>query len=338
MINGIEDEIYKYVNQKLDEIEEEFNIKILYAVESGSRGWGFANDESDYDIRFIYIRPLSDYLSIVHKRDVIDINDLGRRDYKYDLDFSGWDITKTLQLHRKSNPSLREYIVHNMVYRGDTSFLEGLPEFDLVTLKQAYGGMTYSNWNKYVKGDEMTKSVTKRYCYCIRQILAWILIDEYNDPYAPINIDELFKIFENKEDSPLAPQLLEDMHSLVDYYRDNCSTNHLSERAIMNLSTWVVTYLDIMKTKQGKSKELPDIEIYNQRFKEILTQTGPYGLKSDIYDRWHLCKYGNHYPSYSWCDKGWWNNIDSNPADTDIFCEDFEEKERYYYSKRGFVI
>ena len=87
MINGIEDEVYKYVNKELDNIEKEFGVKILYAVESGSRGWGFANEESDYDVRFIYIRPLSDYLSIAHKRDVIDINDLGKRDYKYDLDF-----------------------------------------------------------------------------------------------------------------------------------------------------------------------------------------------------------------------------------------------------------
>lgn len=272
MINGIEDDVYEYVNQKLDELEEEFNIKILYAVESGSRGWGFANEESDYDVRFIYIRPIEDYLSIEQIRDVIDMHDLGERKYKYDVDFSGWDITKTLQLHRRSNPSLREYIVHKMVYRGDVSFLNGLPDFDLTTLKQAYGGMTYSNWKKYVKGEYMTKKVTKRYCYCIRQILAWILIDEYNDQYAPIHIDELLKIFEKKEDSPFAPQLLEDMHTLIDYYKDNCSTNHLSERAIMNLSIWISTYIDVMKTKQGKSQELPDIEIYNRRFRCILRE------------------------------------------------------------------
>ena len=276
MINGIDDEVYAYVNHELDKIEEEFGVKVLYAVESGSRGWGFANEESDYDVRFIYIRPIEDYLSISRVRDVIDMHDLGRREYKYDMDFSGWDITKTLLLHRKSNPSLREHIVHKMVYRGDTDFLRGLPDFDLVTLKQAYGSMTYSNWKKYVKGEDMTKTVTKRYCYCIRQILAWILIDEYNDPYAPINIDELFEIFENKEDSPLAPQLLQDMHSIINYYRDNCSTNHLSERAIMNVSTWISTYLNIMRVHQGKPKELPDIKIYNQRFIELLYKENYY--------------------------------------------------------------
>ena len=70
MINGIEDDVYKYVNQELDKIEEKFGVKILYAVESGSRGWGFANETSDYDVRFIYIRPENDYLSIKEIRDV----------------------------------------------------------------------------------------------------------------------------------------------------------------------------------------------------------------------------------------------------------------------------
>ena len=95
-INGISKEIYTYVNQELFNLEKEFNIKILYAVESGSRGWGFSNEDSDYDVRFYYIRPVEEYLTIERKRDVIDMHNLGRRVYEYDLDFSGWDITKTL--------------------------------------------------------------------------------------------------------------------------------------------------------------------------------------------------------------------------------------------------
>lgn len=263
-------DIYKYVNEQLDLIEKEFNVKVLYAVESGSRGWGFANEDSDYDVRFIYVRPYDDYLTIDNKRDVIDINDLGKREYEYDLDFSGWDIKKALGLHRKSNPSLREHIVHHMVYRGNTNFFNGLPSFDPTVLKAAYGGMTYSNWKKYVKGEDMTPRVTKRYCYCIRQILAWILIDEYDDMYAPINIDELFAIFEDNQ--VFSEQLMEDMHTLIDYYRSGCKLNRLSERCILNLSTFISRYLQIMKTPQGKPNELPDIEIYNKRFREIICQ------------------------------------------------------------------
>ena len=271
MINGIPKDVYNYVNQELDKIEEEFGVHILYAVESESRGWGFANENSDYDVRFIYVRPLSDYLSINQPRDVIDMQDLGRREYKYDLDLSGWDITKTLGLHRKSNPALREHMLHTMVYRGNCDFLKDLPDFDIITLKHAYGSMTYNNYMKYIHNahtDDFSPRVVKIYCYCIRQILAWILIDEYNDVNAPINIDIILDRFE-KEDI-IGDGLLQDMRDCIDFYRSGCKSNKLSEEKILRLSKWIHTYLQITKTAQGKKKELPDIDIYNERFREIL--------------------------------------------------------------------
>ena len=270
-INGISKEIYTYVNQELFNLEKEFNIKILYAVESGSRGWGFSNEDSDYDVRFYYIRPVEEYLTIERKRDVIDMHNLGRRVYEYDLDFSGWDITKTLHQHRKSNPTLREHILHTMVYKGNADFLNGLPEFDVNTLKHAYGSMTYGNYMKYIhnkRTDDFSPRVVKTYCYCIRQILALILIDEYNDVNAPIQIDKLLNIFEDKD--LLGEQLLEDMHTCIDYYRSNCKLNRLSERAIRNLSHWIYTWLQVTRTPQGKQRELPSVEIYNERFRELL--------------------------------------------------------------------
>lgn len=270
MINGINEDVYNYVNQELDKLEEEFNIKILYAVETGSRGWGFANNDSDYDVRFYYIRPLYNYLSIDKKRDVIDINDLGRREYEYDLDFSGWDITKVLQLHRQSNPNLREHMLHNMVYRGNCDFLKDLPDFDITTLKHAYGSMTYNNYMKYINGartDDFSPRVVKTYCYCIRQILAWILIDRYNDVNAPINIDIILDRF--KDEDIIGDGLLQDMRDLVDFYRSGCKSNKLSEEKILRLNKWIHTYLEVTKTMQGERRELPDIEIYNERFRQI---------------------------------------------------------------------
>jgi len=89
--------------RELKAIEERENVKILYACESGSRAWGFPSKDSDYDVRFIYIRPLNWYLSILDKRDVIElpINDV--------LDISGWDIRKALKLFKKSNPPMLEW-------------------------------------------------------------------------------------------------------------------------------------------------------------------------------------------------------------------------------------
>jgi predicted nucleotidyltransferase len=59
--------------KELDNIEQTHGVKIIYACESGSRAWGFASKDSDYDVRFIYAHPNNWYLSIAEKKDVIEI-------------------------------------------------------------------------------------------------------------------------------------------------------------------------------------------------------------------------------------------------------------------------
>ena len=71
---------------KLDEIENRENVRILPAVESGSRAWGFASPDSDYDVRFIYVRPKEDYLRLEKTKDVIELPIEG------ELDINGWDL------------------------------------------------------------------------------------------------------------------------------------------------------------------------------------------------------------------------------------------------------
>ena len=84
--------IEETIRQKLSEIEENYNVKIIYACESGSRAWGFASPDSDYDVRFVYVRDLRDYLRLDAVRDVIEyeLNDI--------YDINGWDIKKLLLL------------------------------------------------------------------------------------------------------------------------------------------------------------------------------------------------------------------------------------------------
>jgi predicted nucleotidyltransferase len=90
--------------QNLSQIEADYDVRILWAVESGSRSWGFESPDSDYDVRFLYVNRPNWYLSIEEGRDVIElpIND--------DLDISGWDLRKTLRLFNKSNPVLLEWL------------------------------------------------------------------------------------------------------------------------------------------------------------------------------------------------------------------------------------
>ncbi len=100
---NFEGTIEELVLMKIKEIEEKENVKVLHAVESGSRSWGIASPDSDYDVRFVYVRNKDFYLSLCENKDFIDweLNEV--------LDINGWDLKKALQYFHKSNATLFEY-------------------------------------------------------------------------------------------------------------------------------------------------------------------------------------------------------------------------------------
>lgn len=160
------------INQKLMEIEQSENIAILHAVESGSRAWGFPSPDSDYDVRFIYIRKPEFYFKLEKTRDVIElpINDM--------LDINGWDLNKTLRLLHGSNPTLFEWMSSPVVYR-QTDFIDHLRPimdnyFSCKSGLYHYLSMAEGNYRDYLKG-EMVRA--KKYFYVLRPLLAckWIL-------------------------------------------------------------------------------------------------------------------------------------------------------------------
>jgi predicted nucleotidyltransferase len=176
----------KTIIEKLKEIEEGHSIKVLFAVESGSRAWGFPSKDSDYDVRFVYIKRPDWYLSIDEKRDVIEvpINDL--------LDINGWDIRKALKLFRKSNPPLLEWLESNIIYDENYGFRE-----EMRTLKERvfspkasmhhYLSMAKGNFREYLQGEQVK---IKKYFYVLRPVLACLWIEKYN-ANPPILFQEL---------------------------------------------------------------------------------------------------------------------------------------------------
>ena len=157
---------------KLRQIEKEQNVKILLAVESGSRAWGFASPDSDYDVRFIYVRLAKEYLRLEKTRDVIElpIHD--------EFDINGWDLQKTLRLLYRSNPTLFEWFSSPIVYL-ETDFADRFREvmMDYFSTKKSlyhYISMAEGNYREYLKG-EMVKA--KKYFYVLRPVLAcqWVL-------------------------------------------------------------------------------------------------------------------------------------------------------------------
>lgn len=107
--------VTSFIAATLAQIEKDRAVKIWFAIESGSRAWGFESTDSDYDIRFIYLSPLREYLTVYPRRDVIENADVVSPDPL--LDFSGWDLRKFLGLTSKSNPVCFEWMQSLIVYQ-----------------------------------------------------------------------------------------------------------------------------------------------------------------------------------------------------------------------------
>lgn len=104
------------IDQMLQRIGQEHQANIALAVESGSRAWGFASPDSDYDCRFIFIRGIDQYLSLSPPRDVIEIP------IDPIFDINGWDLGKALKLMLKGNAVVIEWLQSPISYSGSEEF------------------------------------------------------------------------------------------------------------------------------------------------------------------------------------------------------------------------
>lgn len=168
----IEDGVRARVLEALLQIEKTHDVRILFACESGSRGWGFASPDSDYDVRFIYVQRLPWYLRVEMQRDVIELP-IDRV-----LDVNGWELRKALRLMRKSNPTLLEWLDSPVIYRQDSAWVDrmrGLSTrfFSNLRARHHYYAMAKKNYREHLLGEEVR---LKKYLYVLRPILAvhWI--------------------------------------------------------------------------------------------------------------------------------------------------------------------
>ena len=178
------------IRQELRRLEAEFEIKIIYAVESGSRAWGFASIDSDWDVRFIYVHRPEWYLSIDDKKDsLVQI-------LPNDIDLGGWEIRKALKLFNKSNPPLMEWLRSPIVYVENGGFVNSLRDlskdyFNPKNCLHHYLHMAEGNFKEYLQKDMVR---TKKYFYVLRPILACQWIESKNS-MPPMEFDLTFKEF-----------------------------------------------------------------------------------------------------------------------------------------------
>lgn len=182
----MEDNVALRICENLQRIEAEEGIAILHACESGSRAWGFESDDSDYDVRFIYLQPTSAYLRIHRGRDVIE------RPVADDLDITGWDLQKALELFRKTNPPLLEHLrspTHYMDRYGLAArMLALLPRYySPIACLHHYLRMAENNLQAYLRAEE---GRLKECFYVLRPVLACIWIEQGRGP-APTEFQAL---------------------------------------------------------------------------------------------------------------------------------------------------
>ncbi|MEK5447908.1 nucleotidyltransferase domain-containing protein [Paenibacillus sp. FSL R7-0331] len=165
------------IMRQLRAIEAEENVRILYACESGSRAWGFPSKNSDYDVRFLYIRRPEAYLSIFEPRDVIE------RPISNLLDINGWDLKKALLLFRKSNPPLLEWLQSGIRYEEKYSVAESIRRISPLGFSPKSGiyhylNMAKGNYRNYLQGSDVK---IKKYFYVLRPLLACAWIEQFNE-------------------------------------------------------------------------------------------------------------------------------------------------------------
>jgi predicted nucleotidyltransferase len=192
------------IQDHLADIEEKNNVRILYAVESGSRAWGFASRNSDFDVRFIYIHKPDWYLSIREKRDVIEIP------INADLDISGWDLRKALGLLRKTNPPLLEWLGSPIVYQDRFGLADKMHQvvasnFSPRRCMLHYLHMAKGNFREYLKADTVR---VKKYFYVLRPVLGCLWIERHNT-MPPTEFDRLYL------DADLSPTLKHEIDNLL---------------------------------------------------------------------------------------------------------------------------
>lgn len=169
----IEDSVRARILDQLADIEVQHDVEVLFACESGSRGWGFASPDSDYDVRFLYVHRLPWYLRVEPQRDVIErpIDDV--------LDVSGWELRKALGLLKRANPTLLEWLDSPVICREKAGVVTALRELALDCFaadrgRWHYLSMARKNFRGYLQGETVRY---KKYLYVLRPLLACRWID-----------------------------------------------------------------------------------------------------------------------------------------------------------------
>ena len=202
----INNEVQEEILRRLKSAEEEYEINIVYACESGSRAWGFESPDSDYDVRFIYARNEDWYLSfdVESKRDVIEYPIVDK------IDCGGWDVKKAMYLFTRTNGALLEWLNSPIKYIETGSFASTMRSISPRAINKTalcyhYSHMARGNAREYLFGDEVK---LKKYFYVLRPLLAIRFLELHNTP-PPVEFEKLLRSVCPKPLVPIIKDLIE---------------------------------------------------------------------------------------------------------------------------------
>ncbi|MFZ8755866.1 DNA polymerase beta superfamily protein [Microbacterium sp. HMH0099] len=151
------------IDRRLAAVAVEHGVRIPWAIESGSRAWGFPSPDSDYDCRFVFVRRAEQYLSLWPERDVIETP----LDETFDV--NGWDLRKTVGLIVRGNATAIEWLRSPIVYTGDAAFRDGLLALAEATVDRTAVGRHYLHVSRQQRAGATT---LKKFFYALRPATA----------------------------------------------------------------------------------------------------------------------------------------------------------------------
>jgi len=241
----IEEKVRDEILSRLKKTEEKEGVRIVMAIESGSRAWGFASPNSDYDVRFIYSRNKDWYLAVdlEEKRDVIEYPIIDH------IDLNGWDVRKALRLYWKSNPAFVEWIQSPIIYINSGAFREESRKLlpGIYSVEKGiyhYRNMAKTNYRGYLKKEMVP---LKKYFYVLRPLFAIKWLEKYGTA-APIEFKRVIELVDDNE-------LLDAINKLLE--KKMASEEKMLAKAIPVLNKFIESELtrleeiDIPKSNRG---------------------------------------------------------------------------------------
>lgn len=255
-MNNIKNDDTTLIKSAIHQVCASKQITCIHAIESGSRAWGFASPDSDYDVRLLYVRKPESYLRLFEGKDTFEFiqDDL----LEVPFDIGGWDIKKALTLLYKSNAVIFEWLHSPIIYQQLDVIIElqtlSMDYFQPIAAYHHYRGMA----NTANAGLDLSKPIKlKKVFYLLRALLAAKWIVSFASP-PPVVMTQMFELLDNDSQTEIL-QLIK--------LKSSCDESYIQPLSSVMQTTIAALWASIDNpefTSHHKSSVEPLNEFYRQ--------------------------------------------------------------------------